>query len=137
MKTLFDPRPLKQEAWLKCKDSLDSTHMSGLEAIVKGLEQVFRFISTVLKWRQEKDLTNAPNVTEDFTIHDDEAESSPSQEEEFFKDNNNSSNAAGTATSQDVTKDSAKDDAGNPAAPDVTTITSREMLTAQDDKKKK
>ena len=34
MKTLFDTRPLKDEAWLKCKDSLDSTQLSGLEAIV-------------------------------------------------------------------------------------------------------
>ena len=99
MKTLFDTRTLKQEAWLKCKDSL------------VNLVKQFCFIST----------------------DDDEAEFSPSQEEEFFKDKN----AAENVIVQDVTKDSAKDDAGNPAAPDVTTITSREMLTAQDDKKKK
>ena len=36
MKTLFDTRPLKEKAWLKYKDSLDSTQMSGLEAIVEG-----------------------------------------------------------------------------------------------------
>ena len=77
MKTLFDTRPLKEEAWLKCKDNLDSTQMSGLEAIIEGkglpnayrrlnLEQVIRFLIAELKWRQEKDPSNALNVTENF-----------------------------------------------------------------------
>ena len=84
MKTLFDTRPLKEEAWLKCKDNLDSNQMSGLEAIVEGkglpnafrrvhLEQVIRFMISELKWRQEKNITNALNVTENFTLDDDEA----------------------------------------------------------------
>ena len=68
MKALFDTRPLKEEAWMKCKDSLDSIQMSGLEAIVDGkslpngyrrvnLEQVIRFMIIELKWRQEKSWT--------------------------------------------------------------------------------
>ena len=84
---------------------MQSTQMSGLEAIVESkglpngygrvnLEQVIRFMITELKWRQEKDLTSALNVTEDFNVHDDEAEFSPSQEEEFFKDKNDPNNTA-------------------------------------------
>ena len=87
MKT--ETRPLKQEAWLKCKDSLTQ--------IVKVLhngyrrvnqEQVFPFKNTELKGRQEKDLTNAPNVTKGFTLHDDEAEFSippPHKKKNFSK----------------------------------------------------
>ena len=83
MMTLYDTRPLKQEAWLKCKDSL-----------VNLEKQVFHFISTKLKWRQEKDLTNAPSVTEDFSVHDNETEFSPSQED-----------FSNPITAQDVTKE--------------------------------
>ena len=68
---------------MQCKDSL-----------VNLRKQVFRFISTQLKWRQEKDLTNAPSVTEDFSLHDDEDEFSPSQED-----------FSNPITAQDVTKD--------------------------------
>ena len=83
MKTLFDTRPLKQEAWLKCKDSLENLR-----------KQVFHFISTQLKQGQEKDLTNAPSVTEDFSVHDNETEFSPSQED-----------FSNPITAQDVTKE--------------------------------
>ena len=103
MKALFDTRPLKEEAWLKCKDNLDHTQMSGLETIVEGkslpngfkrvhLEQVIRFMIDELKWRQEKDPSNALNVTENFTVNDDEAELSPSEEEAFFNDKNDPNN---------------------------------------------
>ena len=119
LKTLFDTRPLKQEAWLKCKDNLDHTQMSGLETIVEGkslpngfkrvhLEQVIRFMINELKWRQEKDPSNALNVTENFTINDDEAEFSPSQEVEFFKESNDPKNSAENSVAQDATKDSSK-----------------------------
>ena len=85
LKTLFDTRPLKQEAWLKCKDNLDHTQMSGLETIVEGndlpngfkrvhLEQVIRFMITQLNWRKEEDPTNAHNVTGNSNREDDEAE---------------------------------------------------------------
>ena len=36
MKSLFDTRPLKEEAWQKCKDNLDCNQMTGLETIVEG-----------------------------------------------------------------------------------------------------
>ena len=66
--------------------------------------------------------------TKDFTMHDDEAECRPSQQEEFFKDKN----SAGNVAAQDMTKDSAKDYAGEPAAPDVTTITSLKIAHTEE-----
>ena len=120
MKTQFDTRPLKEEAWLKCKESLNSAQMSGLEAIVEGkglpngyrrlnLDQVICFLIAELKWRQEEDLTSALNVTSDSTK--DGAENlSPSQEEVFWNTQNNPKDGGNHPSAPAVTKDSTKED---------------------------
>ena len=174
MKTLFDTRTLKQEAWLKCKDSLVnlvkqfcfiSTDDDEAEFSPSQEEELFKdknAAGIVIVQDVTKDSAKdgagkpaAPDVTttiksheithteeksfkrskcdnkfktEDFTMHDDEAEFRPSQQEEFFKDKN----SAGNVAAQDMTKDSAKDYAGEPAAPDVTTITSLEIAHTEE-----
>ena len=118
MKNLFDTRPLKDEFWLKCKDTLTTIQMSGLETIVDGgdlpngykrvhLEQVIRFMISHSNLRKEEDLTNAHSVTNSPAKEDEVEELSPSTQEALFSDHNSPQDST---NAQNATKSPANED---------------------------